>query len=187
MNRMEKTRKWWRKHLCCCSVAKSCPTLCNSTDCSTPGFPVLQYLPEFVQTHVHHVGDAIQPSHPLSPLLLLPSTFPSTFSNESALGSRWPKYWSFSFSISPSSEYSGLISFRVDWFDLLAVQGQAKLKPGGSHPGLHRNGSSTSVLQTLPPPTSPLPRVPAPAGEMHAQGGRSAVNLRHLNVGLELQ
>ena len=80
------------------------------------------YLPEFPQTQVRWVSDAIQPSHPLSPLLLLPSVFPSVrvFSNESALRIRWPKYWSFS--ISPSNEYSGLISFRIDWSDLPAVQ-----------------------------------------------------------------
>ena len=93
-------------------------------DCSTPGFPVLYHLSEFAQTHVHRVGDAIQPSHPLLSPLLLPSIFPSirVFSNESALCITWPKYWSFSFSISPSNEYSGLISFRIDWFDLLAVK-----------------------------------------------------------------
>ena len=90
------------------------------------GFPVLHYLPEFAQTHVHWVSDAIQPSHPLSPLLLLPSTFPSirVFSNESILHIKWPKYWNFS--VSPSNEYSRLISFRTDWFDLLAVQGALK-------------------------------------------------------------
>ena len=95
-------------------------------DCSTPGFPIL--LLEFAQTHVHSVGDAIQPSHPLLPPILLPSIFPSTrvFSNESALHIRWPKYWSFSFRISLSNEYSGLISFRINWFDLLAVQGTLK-------------------------------------------------------------
>ena len=93
-------------------------------DCSTPGLPVHHQLLEFTQTHVHRVGDAIQPSHPLLPLLLPPSIFPSIrgFSNESVLHIRWPKYWSFSFSISPSNEYSGLISFRMDWLDLLAVQ-----------------------------------------------------------------
>ena len=91
-------------------------------DCSTPGFPVLHLL-ELTQTHVNWVSDAIQPSHPLLPLLL-PSIFPSirVFSNELALSIRWPKYWSFNFSISPSNEYSGLISFRIDWFDLHAVQ-----------------------------------------------------------------
>ena len=89
------------------------------------GFPVLQHLPEFAQTHVYWVGDAIQPS---CPLLLLPSVFLSirVFSNESALCIRWLKYWSFSFSISPSNEYSGLIPFRIDWFDLRAVQGTLK-------------------------------------------------------------
>ena len=83
---------------------------------------------ELAQIHVHWVSDAIQPSHPLSPLFLLPSIFPNirVFSNESALRIRWLKYWSFSFSISPSNEYSGLISFRMDWLDLLAVQGTLK-------------------------------------------------------------
>ena len=91
--------------------------------CSTSGFPVLHYLLEFAQTHVHWVSNASQPSHLLSSLLAL--IFPNirVFSSESALHIRWPKYWSFSFSISPSNEYSGLISFRIDWFDLLAVQG----------------------------------------------------------------
>ena len=95
---------------------------------STPGLPVHHQFPESTQTHVHWVGDAIQPSHPLSSPLLLPSVFPSNrvFSNEWALHIKWPKYWSFSFSISPSSEYSGLISFRMDWLDLLAVQGTLK-------------------------------------------------------------
>ena len=106
---------------------QSCPTLCNPMGCSTPGLPVLHYLPEFAHTHVHRVGDAIQPSHPLSPLLLLPSFFPSirVFSDESVLLIRWPKYWSFNFSISPSNEYSGLISFRMESFDI-AVQGTLK-------------------------------------------------------------
>ena len=115
----------------CCSVAKSCLTLCDPMNCSTPGFPVLHYLQEFAQTHVYWVGDAIQPSHPLCcPLLLLPSIFPSfkVFSNESALHIRWPKYWNFNFHISPSNEYSELISFRIDWFDLLAVQGLGMCK-----------------------------------------------------------
>ena len=94
-------------------------------NCSTPGLPVHHQLPEFTQTHVHRVGDAIQPSHPLSSLLLLPPVSPSirVFSNVPALHIRWPKYWSFGFSISLSNEYSGLISCRMDWFDLLAVQG----------------------------------------------------------------
>ena len=107
------------------SVAQSCLTLCNLMDCSTPGFPDHHQLPELAQTQVHWVGDAIQPSHPLSSLLVLPSIFPSIriFSNESVLPIRWPNYWSFCFSISPFNEYSGLISFRIDWFDLLAAQG----------------------------------------------------------------
>ena len=109
-------------------ITQSCLTLCNHMDCSTPGLPVHHQLPESTQTHVHWVGDAIQPSHPLSPLLLLPSIFPSirVFSNESTLCMRWPKYWSFSFSVSPSNEHPGLISFRMDWLDLLAVQGTLK-------------------------------------------------------------
>ena len=107
------------------SVAPLCPTL---MDCSMQGLPVHHQLPAFTQTHVHWVGDAIQPSHPLSSLLLLPAIFPSirVFSNESVLCIRWPKYWSFSFSISPSNEYSGLISFGIDRLDLLAVQGVLK-------------------------------------------------------------
>ena len=97
-------------------------------DYSMPVFPVHQQLPELTQTHVHQVGDAIQPSHLLLSPLLLPSILPTikVFSNESVLCIRWPKYFSFSFSISPFNEYSGLISFRMDWFDLLAVQGSLK-------------------------------------------------------------
>ena len=107
------------------SVAQSCPTLCDPMKGSTKGFPVLHHLLELTQTHVHIVADAIQPSHPLSSPLLLPSIFPSirVFSNKLALGIRWPKYWSFSFSISPSNRYSGWIFFRIIWFDLLEVQG----------------------------------------------------------------
>ena len=110
------------------SVAQSCLTLCDPMNHSMPGLPVHHQLPEFTQTHVHRVGNAIQPSHPLSSLLLLPTIPPSirVFSNESTLCMRWPKYWSFSFSISPSSEHPGLISFRIDWLDLLAVQGTLK-------------------------------------------------------------
>ena len=106
------------------SVAQLCTTLCDPMDCSLPGFPVHHQLPESTQTHVHWVSDAIQPFHPLSSLLLLPSIFPSirVLSNESVLHIRWQKYWSFSFSISPSNEYSRLISFRMDWLDLLTVQ-----------------------------------------------------------------
>ena len=112
------------------SVLFSCSVMsdCDPMDCSTPGFPVHHQLPEFTQTHVHRVSDAIQQFHPCCPLLLLPSISPSikVFSNESTLCMRWPKYWSFSFSISPSKEYPGLISFRMDWLDLLAVQGTLK-------------------------------------------------------------
>ena len=109
------------------SVAQSYPTLCNPMNCSTPGLPVHHQLPEFTQTHVHQVGDAIQPSHPLSPLLLLPPIPPGIiYSNESTLHMRWPKYWSFSFSVSPSNGHPGLISFRMYWLDLLAGQGTLK-------------------------------------------------------------
>ena len=110
-----------------CSVAKSCPAPCDPMNCSTPGFPVLHYLLEFAQTHIHWIGDAIQHLILWRPLLLLPSIFPSirVFSNESALHIRWPKYWSFN--ISPSNKYSELISFRIDSFDLLAVQGTLKI------------------------------------------------------------
>ena len=110
------------------SVAQWCPTLCHPLNCSTPGLPVHHQLPESIQTHVHRVGDAIQPSHPLSSSSLLPSILPSirVFSNESTLHMRWPKYWSFSFNISPSNEHPGLISFRMDWLDLLVVQGTLK-------------------------------------------------------------
>ena len=95
---------------------------------STPGLPVHHKLPEFTQTHAHRVGDAIQPSHPLlspSPPAPIPPSI-RVFSNESTLRIRWPKHWSFSFSISPSKEHPGLISFRMDWLDLLAVQGTLK-------------------------------------------------------------
>ena len=91
---------------------------------STPGLPIHNQSPESTQTHVHWVGDAIQPLILCHPLLLLPSIFPSigVFSNESALHLRWPKYWSSSFNISTSNEHPGLISFRIDWLDLLAVR-----------------------------------------------------------------
>ena len=105
------------------SVTQSCLTLCDPMNCSMPGLPVHHQLPEFTQTHVHRVGDAIQPSHPLSspsPSAPIPPSI-RVFSNESTLCMRRPKYWSFSFSIIPSNEYSGLISFRMDWLDLLAV------------------------------------------------------------------
>ena len=110
------------------SVTQSCPTLCDPMNRSTPGFPVHHQLPESTQTHVHRVSDAIQPSHPLSSPSLLPPIPPSirVFSSESTRRVRWPKYWSFSFSISPSKEHPGLISFRMDWLYLLAVQGTSE-------------------------------------------------------------
>ena len=101
------------------SVTQLCPTLCDPMNHSTPGLPVHHQLQEFTQTHIHRVGDAIQPSHPCHPLLL-PTIPPSirVFSNESTLHMGWPKYWNFSFSISLSSEHPGQISFRMDWLDL---------------------------------------------------------------------
>ena len=106
------------------SVAQSCPTLCHPVDYSTPGLTAHHQLPEFTQPMSI---ESVMPSNHLIlcyPLLLLPSVFPSirVFSNESALCIRWPKYWSFIFSISPSNEHSGLITFRMDWLDLFAVQ-----------------------------------------------------------------
>ena len=124
------------------SVARLCPTLCNPMDCSTPGFPVHQQILELAQTHVHQVGDAIQPSHPLL------SPYPPAFnlSQHQSLF-QWvssshqvTEVWSFSFSISPSSEYLGLISFRMDWFDFLAVQGTLKSL-------LQHHNSKASVLR----------------------------------------
>ena len=124
---------------CCSSVTQSCLTLSNPMDCSMLGSLVLHHLLELAQTHVNWLRDAIQPSCPLlppspwsspcCPLLLLPSIFPSirVFSNESEHHIRWPKYWSFSLSIHPFNEYSGLISFRIDWFDLLVVQGLSRV------------------------------------------------------------
>ena len=107
------------------SVSQWCPTLCDQMDCSMLGFPVLQQLPELAQTHVHQVDDPIQPSNPLSSPS--PPAFIRVFSNQAVLCIRWPKYQSFSFSFSPSNEYSGLISFRIDWFDLLTVQGLSRV------------------------------------------------------------
>ena len=124
-----------------CSVAKSCLILSNSMDCSTVGFPVLHYLPEIAQTHVHWVSDSILPSHPLS------SPPPPAFNLSQAQGLfQWvcslhqvAKVLSFSFSISPPNEYSGLISFRMDWFVLPTAQGTLKYSPTPS--------SEASVLQ----------------------------------------
>ena len=110
--------------LCCCSVAQSCPPLCETMDCSTPGSSVpISWSSLKIKS--------LMPSNHLilcHPLLLRPSMFPSirVFSNESALHIRWPKYWSFNFSVSPSSEHSGLVSFRMDWLGLLVVQGTLK-------------------------------------------------------------
>ena len=116
-------------------VAQSCPTLCDPMNRSTPGLPVHHQLPEFTQTHVHHVGDAIQPSHPLS------SPSPPAFSLSQHQGLfEALKCWNFSFNISPFSEYSGLIYFRTDWGDLLAVQGSLKSL-------LQHHSSKASILQ----------------------------------------
>ena len=111
-------------------------------DCSSPGFPVHHQLPELLKTMS---TESAMPSNHLilcHPLLLLPSIFPSirVFSNESVLCIRWLKYWHFSFNISPSNEYSGLVSFKIDWFDLLAVQGTLKSL-------LQHHSSKASVLQ----------------------------------------
>ena len=108
------------------SVTQPCLTFCDPMDCNTPGFPVRHQLPELAKTHAHCVGDAIQPSPPLSSPSPPAFNLPRVCSSESALHIRWPKYWSFSFSISPSNEHSGLISFRMDWLDLLVVQGTLK-------------------------------------------------------------
>ena len=123
-------------------VSQSCPTLCNPMNLSMPGLPVHHQLLEFTQIHVHRVSDTIQPSHPLSSLLLLPP-IPLTirvFSNESTLRMRWPKYWNFSVRIIPSKEIPGLISFRMDWLDLLAVQGTLRSL-------LQHRSSKASILQ----------------------------------------
>ena len=110
------------------SVARSCPTLCDSLDCGTPGFPVHHQLPELAQTHVHQVGDAIQPSHPVIPFFSCLQSFPASgsFLMSQLFASGGQSIGEFSFSISPSNEYSGLISFRIDWFDLLADHGTLK-------------------------------------------------------------
>ena len=124
------------------SVAQSCLTLCDAMNRSMPGLPVHHQLLEFTQTHVHRVSDAIQPLILCRPLLLLPTIPPSirVFSNESALRTRWPKYWSFSFSIIPSKEHPGLISLRMDRLDLLAVQGTLRSL-------LQHHSSKVSILR----------------------------------------
>ena len=127
------------------SVTQSCPSPCDPMDCSTPGLPVHHQLPEFTQTHVHWVGDAIQPSHPL----LSPSPPSFNLSQHQGLfqwvssSHQTAKYWSFSFSISPSNEHSRLISFRMDWLGLLAVQGTLKSL-------LQHQSSKASILQGSP-------------------------------------
>ena len=125
------------------SVTQSCPTLCDPMNRSMPDLPVHHQLPEFTQMHVHWpVMPSNQPTHPLTSLLFLPSVFPviRIFSNQSALHIRWPNYWSFSFSIHPPNEYSGLVSFRMDWLDLLAVQETLKSL-------LQHHSSKASILR----------------------------------------
>ena len=110
---------------CCCSVAQLCPTLCDPMNCSTPGLPVHHQFPEITQ--LMSIVSVMPSNHLIlcRPLLLLPSIFPSirVFSHQSALHIRCPKYWTFNFNIIPSNEYPGLIVFRMDWLDLLVVQG----------------------------------------------------------------
>ena len=124
------------------SVAQSCPNLCNPMDCSTPGFPVHHQLQSLIK--LMSIESVVPSNHLIlcHPLLLQPSIFPSirVFSNESVIYIRWPKYWSFSFSISPSNEYSGLISLKTDWWDLLAVQGTLKSL-------LQHHSSKASILR----------------------------------------
>ena len=122
-------------------------------DCSMPDYPVHHQLLELTQTHVHRVSDAIQPYHPLLSFLLLPSIFPSirVFSSECIVCIRWQMYWTFSFSISPSNEYSGLISFKIDWFDLLAVQGTVKNSPTPQFKSINSSALSFLYSPTLTP------------------------------------
>ena len=129
------------------SVTQLCPVLCNPLDCSMPGFPVHRRLLALAQTHAHRVSGAIQPSHPLSspsPPAFNLSQHQSLF--QSVLSITWPKYWSFSFSISLSNEYSGLISFRMDWLDLLAVQGTLESSPTPQFKSI--NSSALSFLHS---------------------------------------
>ena len=130
------------------SVAQLCPTVCNPMNRSTPGLPVHYQLLEFTQTHVHRVTNAIQPSHPLSS----PSPPAPNPSQHQSLRMRWPKYWSFSFSIIPSKEIPGLISFRMDWLDLLAVQGTLRslLQPHSSKASILRRSAFFTVQLSHP-------------------------------------
>ena len=129
-------------------VTQSCPTLCDPMNHSTPGLSVHDQLPELAQTHAHRVSDASNHLILCCPLLLLPSIFPSfrVFSNESVLHIRWPKYQSFTFKISPTNEHPGLISFRMDWLDLLAVRGTLKSP-------LQHHSLKSSILWFLHSPT----------------------------------
>ena len=143
---IQKANKHGKVHIICYSVqlssVQSCPTLCNPMNHSMPGIPVHHQLPESTQTHAHWVGDATQPSHPLlspSPPAPNPSQHQG-LSNESTLHMRRPKYWSFSFSISPSNEHPRLISFRMDWLDILALQGTLKSL-------LQHHSSKASIFQ----------------------------------------
>ena len=135
------------------SVAQSCPTLCDPMDCSTPGLPVHHQLPELTQTHIHRVSDAIQPSHPLFvPFSSCPLSLPASESFPMSQLMRWPRYWSFSFSIIPSKEIPGLISFRMDWLDLLAVQGTLKslLQNHSSKASIHQCSAFFTVQLSYP-------------------------------------
>ena len=141
---LTQTHKKIKSDLIISSVSQSCLTLCSSMDLSMPGFPVNHQLQELEQTHVHGVCNDIQPSHPLSPPSPPAFSLPriKVFSSGSVLLIRWPKYWSLSFSISPSIEYSELISSRIDCFDILAVQGTLKHL-------LQHHSSKALILQLL--------------------------------------
>ena len=149
-NRNRRYLKRWQEYTVqFSSVTQSCPTFCNPMNRCTPGLPVHHQLPEFTQTHVHRVSDAISQLILCRPLLPLPPIPPSirVFSNESTLCMRWPKYWSFSFSTILSKEHPGPISFRMDWLDLLAVQGTLKRLLQ------HHSSKASSVLSFLHSPT----------------------------------
>ena len=150
-------------------------------NCSTPGLPVHHHLPEFTQIHVHQVGDAIQPSHPLSSLLppaSNPSQHQSLF-HKSTLCVRWPKYWSFSFSIIPSKEHPGLIFFRMDWLDLLAVQGTLKSL-------LQHHSSKASILWRSAFFTIQLSHPYMTTGKTIALTRRTFVGKETLQVGIKV-